>query len=51
MFERFTRDARSTVTGAVTEARQAGAPTVTEEHLLLSLLALGALDPVSYTHL
>ncbi|MCX4805683.1 peptidase [Streptomyces sp. NBC_01214] len=46
MFERFTRDARSTVTGAVTEARQAGAPTVTEEHLLLSLLALGALDPL-----
>ncbi|WP_329099095.1 Clp protease N-terminal domain-containing protein [Streptomyces sp. NBC_01439] len=46
MFERFTRDARSTVTGAVTEARQNGAPTVTEEHLLLSLLALGVLDPL-----
>ncbi|MFD7911325.1 Clp protease N-terminal domain-containing protein [Streptomyces sp. NPDC059752] len=46
MFERFTRDARSTVTGAATEARQTGAPTVTEEHLLLSLLALGALDPL-----
>ncbi len=40
MFERFTRDARSTVTGAVAEARRAGAATVTEEHLLLSLLAL-----------
>ncbi|MEW2583975.1 Clp protease N-terminal domain-containing protein [Streptomyces virginiae] len=46
MFERFTRDARSTVTGAVAEARRAGAATVTEEHLLLSLLALGALDPL-----
>ncbi|MFB7174715.1 Clp protease N-terminal domain-containing protein [Streptomyces sp. NPDC056254] len=45
MFERFTRDARSTVTGAVAEARQAGAATVTEEHLLLSLLALGVLEP------
>ncbi|MFF3673433.1 Clp protease N-terminal domain-containing protein [Streptomyces sp. NPDC002120] len=44
MFERFTTDARNTVTGAVTEARQAGAATVTEEHLLLSLLELGALD-------
>lgn len=46
MFERFTRDARSTVTGAVAEAQQAGAATVTEEHLLLSLLAQGALDPL-----
>ncbi|CAM5640219.1 Clp protease N-terminal domain-containing protein [Streptomyces avidinii] len=46
MFERFTRDARSTVTGAVTEARRSGAATVTEEHLLLSLLALGILDPL-----
>ncbi|MER6446601.1 peptidase [Streptomyces venezuelae] len=46
MFERFTRDARSTVTGAVTEARQTGAATVTEEHLLLSLLTLGTLDPL-----
>ncbi|ARE74626.1 Clp protease N-terminal domain-containing protein [Streptomyces sp. NPDC059558] len=46
MFERFTRDARSTVTGAVTEARRSGAATVTEEHLLLSLLTLGALDPL-----
>ncbi|OEJ33690.1 Clp protease N-terminal domain-containing protein [Streptomyces subrutilus] len=46
MFERFTRDARSTVTGAVAEARQAGDPTVTREHLLLSLLALGVLDPL-----
>ncbi|MCX4528020.1 MULTISPECIES: Clp protease N-terminal domain-containing protein [unclassified Streptomyces] len=46
MFERFTRDARDTVTGAVDEARRAGAATVAEEHLLLSLLALGALDPL-----
>ncbi|MFE3555886.1 Clp protease N-terminal domain-containing protein [Streptomyces sp. NPDC059193] len=46
MFERFTREARSTVTGAVAEARQAGAPAVTQEHLLLSLLALGVLDPL-----
>ncbi|WP_329379353.1 peptidase [Streptomyces sp. NBC_01351] len=44
MFERFTTDARSTVKGAVTQAHEAGAATVTEEHLLLSLLALGALD-------
>ncbi|MCY0946364.1 Clp protease N-terminal domain-containing protein [Streptomyces antarcticus] len=46
MFERFTRDARSTVTGAVTEAQRAGAASVCEEHLLLSLLALGVLDPL-----
>ncbi|MFJ3837927.1 Clp protease N-terminal domain-containing protein [Streptomyces sp. NPDC054904] len=46
MFERFTRDARDAVSGAVAEARQAGAATVTEEHLLLSLLTLGALDPL-----
>ncbi|WP_411101936.1 Clp protease N-terminal domain-containing protein [Streptomyces sp. cmx-4-9] len=46
MFERFTRDARATVTGAAAEARGAGAPAVTEEHLLLALLALGALDPL-----
>lgn len=46
MFERFTTDARSTVTGAVAEARQAGDATVTEEHLLLALLAHGALDPL-----
>ncbi|MFE2147982.1 Clp protease N-terminal domain-containing protein [Streptomyces sp. NPDC059456] len=46
MFERFTRDARDTVTGAVAEARRTGAATVTEEHLLLALLELGALDPL-----
>ncbi|MFD7560957.1 Clp protease N-terminal domain-containing protein [Streptomyces sp. NPDC059835] len=46
MFERFTEDARAAVTGAVAEAREVGAATVTEEHLLLSLLALGALDPL-----
>ncbi|MGP3688419.1 Clp protease N-terminal domain-containing protein [Streptomyces sp. IBSNAI002] len=46
MFERFTREARSAVTGAVAEARRAGAPAVTAEHLLLSLLALGVLDPL-----
>ncbi|MEU8772845.1 Clp protease N-terminal domain-containing protein [Streptomyces sp. NPDC048606] len=46
MFERFTKDARETVVGAVAEARRAGAATVTEEHLMLSLLDLGALDPL-----
>ncbi|MEV6729147.1 MULTISPECIES: Clp protease N-terminal domain-containing protein [unclassified Streptomyces] len=46
MFERFTQDARDTVTGAVAEARRAGAATVTEEHLLLALLDRGALDPL-----
>lgn len=46
MFERFTTEARDTVTGAAAEARQAGSARVTEEHLLLSLLALGALDPL-----
>ncbi|MFD5146996.1 Clp protease N-terminal domain-containing protein [Streptomyces sp. NPDC058401] len=46
MFERFTQDARSTVTGAVAEAERAGAQRVGEEHLLLALLALGALDPL-----
>ncbi|MFI1185119.1 Clp protease N-terminal domain-containing protein [Streptomyces californicus] len=38
MFERFTRDARATVKGAVVRAESAGADTVTEEHLLLALL-------------
>ncbi|MFD3555277.1 Clp protease N-terminal domain-containing protein [Streptomyces goshikiensis] len=46
MFERFTTAARDTVTGAVAEARRAGAATVTEEHLLMALLAQGALDPL-----
>lgn len=46
MFERFTVDARAAVTGAVAEARRAGAATVAEEHLLLSLMALGTLDPL-----
>ncbi|MFB6811899.1 Clp protease N-terminal domain-containing protein [Streptomyces sp. NPDC056387] len=46
MFERFTQDARDTVTGAVAAARRTGAATVTEEHLLLALLELGALDPL-----
>ncbi|MGI5445455.1 Clp protease N-terminal domain-containing protein [Streptomyces sp. CA-243310] len=46
MFERFTTEARTTVTGAVAEARRAGADAVTEEHLLLALLAQGALDPL-----
>ncbi|MFE4259361.1 Clp protease N-terminal domain-containing protein [Streptomyces sp. NPDC056883] len=46
MFERFTQDARSTVTGAVAEAERTGAQRVGEEHLLLALLALGALDPL-----
>lgn len=38
MFERFTKDARAVVTGAVAHAERAQAPTVTEEHLLLALL-------------
>ncbi|MFC9942023.1 Clp protease N-terminal domain-containing protein [Streptomyces pratensis] len=38
MFERFTKGARAAVTGAVTHAESAGADSVTEEHLLLSLL-------------
>lgn len=46
MFERFTREARSTVTGAAAEAERTGAQRVGEEHLLLSLLSLGALDPL-----
>ncbi|MEU3913293.1 MULTISPECIES: Clp protease N-terminal domain-containing protein [unclassified Streptomyces] len=44
MFERFTSDARDAVTGAVARAREADAASVTEEHLLLSLMDLGALD-------
>ncbi|QYX77565.1 Clp protease N-terminal domain-containing protein [Streptomyces akebiae] len=52
MFERFTKDARAVVLGAVQHAERARAGEVTEEHLLLSLLdrkasrasfALGAL--------
>ncbi|MFD9575305.1 Clp protease N-terminal domain-containing protein [Streptomyces sp. NPDC059982] len=46
MFERFTPDARDAVTGAVDEARRAGAATVTEEHLLLALVDRGVLDPL-----
>ncbi|MEU1468394.1 Clp protease N-terminal domain-containing protein [Streptomyces sp. NPDC005761] len=38
MFERFTKGARATVTGAVTHAERADAGSVTEEHLLLALL-------------
>ncbi|MBD3555734.1 Clp protease N-terminal domain-containing protein [Streptomyces sp. SP18CM02] len=38
MFERFTRDARATVKGAVVRAESAAADAVTEEHLLLALL-------------
>ncbi|MET9431781.1 MULTISPECIES: Clp protease N-terminal domain-containing protein [unclassified Streptomyces] len=40
MFERFTKSARSVVTGAVALAEGAGADSVTEEHLLLALLDL-----------
>ncbi|MDT9685550.1 Clp protease N-terminal domain-containing protein [Streptomyces sp. TRM76323] len=46
MFERFTTAARSAVVGAQAEATKAGAAWVTEEHLLLSLLEQGALDPL-----
>ncbi|MFJ7625401.1 Clp protease N-terminal domain-containing protein [Streptomyces sp. NPDC097595] len=38
MFERFTKDARATVSGAVEHAGRTGAATVTGEHLLLALL-------------
>jgi ATP-dependent Clp protease ATP-binding subunit ClpA len=40
MFERFTKNARSTVKGAVAHAERADADGVTEEHLLLALLDL-----------
>ncbi|MGW1223920.1 Clp protease N-terminal domain-containing protein [Streptomyces sp. NPDC001478] len=57
MFERFTKGARATVTGAVTLAGRAGADRVTEEHLLLAVydtaegrasFALGALGLVDH---
>ncbi|MEU3526105.1 Clp protease N-terminal domain-containing protein [Streptomyces sp. NPDC038707] len=38
MFERFTKDARAVVEGAVAQARSGGARTVDAEHLLLALL-------------
>ncbi|MGW2838187.1 Clp protease N-terminal domain-containing protein [Streptomyces sp. NPDC001493] len=38
MFERFTKEARATVAGAVTVSQRAGEDSITEEHLLLSLL-------------
>ncbi|MFG2451280.1 Clp protease N-terminal domain-containing protein [Streptomyces sp. NPDC048512] len=38
MFERFTKDARAVVTGAVSYSERVGAATVEEEHLLLALL-------------
>ncbi|MDH6225022.1 MULTISPECIES: Clp protease N-terminal domain-containing protein [Streptomyces] len=38
MFERFTKDARDVVTGAVEHAERSGAERVDEGHLLLSLL-------------
>ncbi|MFF5445055.1 Clp protease N-terminal domain-containing protein [Streptomyces sp. NPDC012888] len=46
MFERFTAEARQAVVDARTEAARAGAPAITEEHLLLALLETGALDPL-----
>ncbi|MER5883629.1 Clp protease N-terminal domain-containing protein [Streptomyces sp. NPDC001941] len=42
MFERFTEDARTVVTGAVGHAERTGAEHVTDEHLLLALLDLDA---------
>lgn len=42
MFERFTEDARAVVVGAKTCSARASASTVTNEHLLLALLDLGA---------
>jgi ATP-dependent Clp protease ATP-binding subunit ClpA len=38
MFERFTKDARSVVTGAVEHAERGGAEVVEVEHMLLALL-------------
>ncbi|MFF7262810.1 Clp protease N-terminal domain-containing protein [Streptomyces sp. NPDC008159] len=38
MFERFTKDARAVVLGAVDHAERSSADKVTEEHLLLALL-------------
>ncbi|MEU6349545.1 Clp protease N-terminal domain-containing protein [Streptomyces sp. NPDC047072] len=38
MFERFTKDARAVVMGAVEQAEAAGSATVEAEHLLLALL-------------
>ncbi|MFD7428784.1 Clp protease N-terminal domain-containing protein [Streptomyces sp. NPDC059818] len=38
MFERFTKGARATVTGAAGHAERAGAGAVSEEHLLFALL-------------
>lgn len=38
MFERFTKDARAVVEGAIGYAERAGAETVEEEHMLLALL-------------
>ncbi|MFF1508148.1 Clp protease N-terminal domain-containing protein [Streptomyces sp. NPDC058326] len=38
MFERFTKDARAVVKGAVEHAERGGATVVTKEHVLLSLL-------------
>ncbi|EGX61454.1 hypothetical protein SZN_02847 [Streptomyces zinciresistens K42] len=38
MFERFTKDARAVVTGAVEHAEKGGARTIDPEHLLLSLI-------------
>ncbi|MCX5092832.1 Clp protease N-terminal domain-containing protein [Streptomyces sp. NPDC059837] len=38
MFERFTKDARAVVEGAVGHAERAGAGAVDEEHMLLALL-------------
>ncbi|WP_419997724.1 Clp protease N-terminal domain-containing protein [Streptomyces boninensis] len=40
MFERFTREAREVVEGAVAHAERAGAGTITDEHMLLALLDL-----------
>lgn len=39
MFERFTRDARTVVKAADTQARGLGSPTIEAEHLLLALAA------------
>ncbi|MEV6398228.1 Clp protease N-terminal domain-containing protein [Streptomyces sp. NPDC051907] len=38
MFERFTKDARDVVTGAVEHSERKGADSITEEHVLLAML-------------
>jgi ATP-dependent Clp protease ATP-binding subunit ClpA len=47
MFERFTREARTAVKDAETEARELGSPTIEAEHLLLALTRQDQATPVA----